>query len=61
MRWGRCRASGLDFEAKVFAAGQRPEKIGLQPWETNEVWERLKAAMREYRAMKAQATRTRSR
>jgi hypothetical protein len=39
----------LDFEARVFAAGQRPEKIGLQPWETTEVWERLKAAMREYR------------
>jgi len=39
----------LDFEAKVFAAGQRPEKIGLQPWEATEVWERLKAALREYR------------
>jgi len=43
----------LDFEAKVFAAGQRPEKIGLQPWETNEIWERLKAALREYRALSA--------
>lgn len=43
----------LDFEAKVFASGQRPEKIGLQPWETTEVWERLKAAMRQYRAMTA--------
>ena len=43
----------LDFEAKVFAAGQRPEKIGLQPWEATEVWERLKAAMREYRALSA--------
>jgi hypothetical protein len=40
----------LDFEAKAFAAGQRPEKIGLQPWEATEVWERLKAALREYRA-----------
>jgi len=39
----------FDFEAMVFAAGQRPEKIGLQPWETDEVWERLKAAMRQYR------------
>jgi hypothetical protein len=37
----------LDFEAKVFATGQRPEKIGLQPWETDEVWQRLKAALRE--------------
>jgi hypothetical protein len=43
----------LDFEAKVFAAGQRPEKIGLQPWEADEVWQRLKAAMRQYRGMKA--------
>jgi hypothetical protein len=43
----------LDFEAKVFAAGQRPEKIGLQPWVTNEVWQRLKIAMRQYRTLKA--------
>jgi hypothetical protein len=43
----------LDFEAKIFAANQRPEKIGLQPWVTDEVWERLKAAMREYRNLKA--------
>jgi len=49
----------LDFEAKVFAAGERPEKIGLQPWVTTEVWERLKAAMRQYRDLAAnhQATR----
>jgi hypothetical protein len=43
----------LDFEAKVFAANQRPETIGLQPWETEEVWERLKAAMRQYRVVLA--------
>jgi hypothetical protein len=41
----------FDFEAMVFAAGKRPETIGLQPWETDEVWERLKAAMREYRGI----------
>jgi hypothetical protein len=41
----------LDFEAKVFASGQRPEKIGLQPWEATEVYQRLKAALREYRAL----------
>jgi hypothetical protein len=45
----------MDFEAKVFAAGQRPEKIGLQPWEATEVWERLKAALREYRRLSALA------
>jgi hypothetical protein len=43
----------FDFEAKVFAAGQRPEKIGLQPWEATEIWERLKAALREYRRLSA--------
>ena len=49
----------LDFEAKVFAAGQRPEKIGLQPWEATEVWERLKAALREYRTLTAAGKSTR--
>ena len=49
----------LDFEAKVFASGDRPEKIGLQPWETTEVWERLKAALREYRSLKAAGQDTR--
>ena len=43
----------LDFEARVFAAGERPEKIGLQPWEATEVWERLKAALRAYRRLAA--------
>jgi hypothetical protein len=43
----------LDFEAKVYASSQRPEKIGLQPWEAIEVWERLKAALREYRRLSA--------
>ncbi len=42
----------------MFAAGQRPEKIGLQPWETDEVWERLKAAMREYRHLSAAGENT---
>lgn len=43
----------LDFESMVFAAGQRPEKIGLQPWEATEIWERLKAALRAYRTLTA--------
>jgi len=30
-----------------------PEKVGLQPWVTDEVYQRLKAAMREYRGLKA--------
>jgi hypothetical protein len=50
----------LDFEAKAFAAGERPEKIGLQPWETTEVWERLKAALREYRNLVAAKQDTRA-
>jgi hypothetical protein len=49
----------LDFEAKVYAAGERPEKIGLQPWEATEVWERLKAALREYRNLTAAKQDTR--
>jgi hypothetical protein len=49
----------LDFEAKAFAAGLRPEKLGLQPWEATEVWMRLKAAMREYRRMSAKHQDTR--
>jgi hypothetical protein len=43
----------FEFEAKAYAAGQTPDKIGLQPWEATEVWERLKAAMREYRSESA--------
>lgn len=43
----------FDFEAKAFAAGDRPDRIGLQPWQTIEVWERLKAAMRQYRTLTA--------
>ena len=43
----------LVFEAKVFAAGENPDKIGLQPWQATEVWERLKAALREYRHLAA--------
>jgi len=49
----------FDFEARVFAAGQRPEKIGLQPWQATEVWERLKAALREYRRLSAAHQETR--
>jgi len=30
-----------------------PEKVGLQPWVTDEVYQRLKASMREYRGLKA--------
>ena len=44
-------ARRLDFEARVFAAGQRPEKVGLQPWVATEIWERLKVAFREYRRL----------
>lgn len=43
----------FEFEAEAYAAHMPPDKIGLQPWEADEVWERLKAAMREYRMLKA--------
>lgn len=32
----------------------QPDKVGFQPYITNEVWERLKSAMRDYRALSAQ-------
>jgi S1/P1 Nuclease len=56
-----------DFIAALYAAGLthpnlaaelRPEKVGLQPYVTTEVYERLKAAMREYRALSAQGKDT---
>ena len=50
----------LDFEGKAFAAGQRPEKLGLQPWEATEVWMRLKSAMRDYRRLSARHQDTHS-
>lgn len=49
----------FDFETKALAAGQRPDKVGLQPWEATEVWERLKAALREYRHLSADHQDTR--
>lgn len=39
----------FDFEKLAYAHGTDPVKIGLQPWQATEVWERLKAAFREYR------------
>jgi len=36
----------------------QPDKVGFQPYITNEVWERLKAAMREYRALSAEHENT---
>lgn len=35
------------------AAEMRPERVGFQPYITNEVWERLKSAMRDYRTQSA--------
>lgn len=36
------------------AALETPEKVGMQPWETEEVWQRLKSGFREYRQALAQ-------
>lgn len=30
-----------------------PEKVGLQPWQVEEVWERLKSDLRDYRRLQA--------
>ncbi len=48
----------FDFLAEVYAAHEDPTKIGLQPWEADEVWERLKSAMRDYRNLKAEGKDT---
>jgi hypothetical protein len=48
----------FDFLAEVYAAHQDPTKIGLQPWQADEVWERLKAAMRQYRDLKTEGKDT---
>lgn len=48
----------FDFLAKAYAAGRRPDKIGLLPWQTQEVWERLKSALRDYRELKAKGKET---
>jgi S1/P1 Nuclease len=55
---GKLPRRRYDFIAMLYATGLthpdqardlRPEKVGLQPWVTNEVYERLQAALREYR------------
>ena len=61
MRSARCRISASTSKPRSIAAGQRPEIIGLQPWETDEVWERLKAAMRAVPALSWPPVRTPSR
>ncbi len=40
------------------AALETPEKVGLQPWQVEEVWERLKAGFRDYREALAAHTDT---
>jgi hypothetical protein len=40
------------------AAELQPSRVGFQPYITNEVWERLKAAMRQYRDLSAKHENT---
>ncbi|HEY0759925.1 MAG TPA: S1/P1 nuclease [Acidisarcina sp.] len=42
-----------------WAKEMRPERVGLQPYVTVEVFERLQAAFREYRALSGQGSSTR--
>ena len=44
-------AAGLTHPAQ--ARDLQPERIGFQPYITNEVWERLRSAMRDYRDLSA--------
>ena len=41
------------------AALETPEKVGMQPWQTEEVWQRLKAGFRDYREAQAKHEDTR--
>jgi hypothetical protein len=48
----------LSREHPEMAKQLRPEKVGFQPYITNEIWERLKSAMRDYRELRARHART---
>ena len=59
---GKLPRRRYEFIAALYATGLthpdqardlRPEKVGLQPWVTNEVYQRLQAALREYREQTA--------
>ncbi len=64
---GKLPRRRYDYIAALYAAGLthpneakelRPEKVGLQPWVTTEVYERLQAALREYRNQKGKGEDT---
>lgn len=64
---GKLPRNRYDYIAQLYAARQthpdqaadlRPERTGLQPWVTNEVYQRLQAALREYRQEKARGEDT---
>jgi hypothetical protein len=66
---GKLPRRRYDFIAALYATGLthpdeardlRPEKVGLQPWVTNEVYQRLQAALREYREQSARHADTRA-
>lgn len=65
---GRLPRRRYEFIAALYAAGLthpnlaaelRPEKVGLQPYVTTEVYQRLKSAMRDYRGLSAHGKDTR--
>ena len=64
---GKLPRRRYDFIAALYATGLthpkeaaelRPEKVGLQPWVTEEVYQRLQAALREYREQKSKGEDT---
>jgi hypothetical protein len=66
---GKLPRRRYDFIAALYATGLthpdqalelRPEKVGLQPWVTNEVYQRLQAAFRDYREQRARHADTRA-
>jgi hypothetical protein len=52
------RLTAAQIRHPEFASELEPDKVGFQPYIVNEVWERLKAAMRNYRELAARHTDT---
>ncbi|HEX5234318.1 MAG TPA: S1/P1 nuclease [Silvibacterium sp.] len=54
------RLTAAEMTHRYIAQELQPDKVGFQPYITNEVWERLKAAMRNYRELTAKHANTRA-
>ena len=53
-RYDYIAATAAEITHPDIARELQPDKVGFRPYITNEVWERLKSAMRNYRELTAQ-------